>query len=593
MPYLLVPPPARGAEWVGGTILPIAPTKKASGFEVDLHAPRVADRLEIVGLPAPYLKRARLEGSGDRVRWTVLQEETTVFDLPEEKLTRQEVAFAPGEYRYLRLTWDDTNSARLPLPRAARARLVGLAAGPPALSAPLVFERRPSEPGVSRYAISLPGARLPLVGIELSVASGYVLRRARVTESRLDGAQMVPVELGRAMLRRAVRNDLAAAELRVPIGASEGSRLELMVEDGNNPPLDLAGVTAIFAELPWIYLEAPPSGDLVARFGSARAAAPRYDLEAARPSIARTRVADATWGERADLAPVGPVAAPAGAMPAVGAALDTSAFGYRRPVPAGPSGLTAVRLDAAVLARTRFSDLRIVTPDAHQVPYLVERLDEPLAIDLPAPQAAPGAGPGGEESGSAGSHSSYRLRLPETGLPASRLVMDTPARVFTRVVRVFVEREDRRSPKGRAFDQVTESTWTHSEPEWPAPPLSLALPDRMPDTLWLVVDEGDNSPLPLARPRLLLPAFRLRFFREADAPLTLLYGNPAATAPRYDLALLAPRLVGAPAHEVWPGPEGAPQDAGSRTLSPTRIFWAALVGAVVVLVVLLARLLRS
>jgi hypothetical protein len=312
--YLLVPPPARAPDWTAGAVLPVAATKKTSGFEVDLHAPRTADRLAISGLRAPYLKRARLEGSGDRSHWTVLQEETTVFDLPDEKLTRTEIDFAAGEYRYLRVTWDDSSSARLALPRAVRARLVASVATPAPLRAPLVFERRASEPGISRYRLSLPGSRLPIVAIELSVSGGYVLRRARVTESRLAGSQMAPVELGAAILRRAVRDDVAAAELRVPLSAPQESTLELIVEDGNNPPLELTGISAISAELPWIYFEAETKAHLVAKFGSPKAAAPRYDLEAARPSIPRIRPAEATWGERVDRAPsVAP--APASAMP--------------------------------------------------------------------------------------------------------------------------------------------------------------------------------------------------------------------------------------------------------------------------------------
>jgi hypothetical protein len=51
--------------------------------------------------------------------------------------------------------------------------------------------------------------------------------------------------------------------------------------------------------------------------------------------------------------------------------------------------------------------------------------------------------------------------------------------------------------------------------------------------LLLVVDEGDNTPLPVTAARL-LPAHRLRFFRERNAPLRFVYGNVNMTPPRYD-----------------------------------------------------------
>ena len=100
------------------------PTPKTSGFEIDLGEPITIDRFRIDGLAPPFLKRVRLEGSGDRARWTLLVAEGTVFNLPEERLVQTELAFTPGPYRYLRLTWDDTRSGRLPQPASSSAREV-------------------------------------------------------------------------------------------------------------------------------------------------------------------------------------------------------------------------------------------------------------------------------------------------------------------------------------------------------------------------------------------------------------------------------------------------------------------------------------
>lgn len=589
VPYLLVQPVPRAAQWVRGRLLPIAATKKSSGFEVDLGAARAVDRLLMEGLPRPYLKRVRVEGSGDRARWTLLADEATVFNLPDEKLTREQVEFGAGEFRYLRVTWDDTSSARMPLPRSAAARLVAPGAPPATLRAPLHVERRDSEPGVSRYRVALPAPRMPVAALELSVGSGYVLRQARVMEARLNGAELIPVELGAAVLRRAVRDNLAASELRVPIAAPQERELELVVEDGSNPPLDLTGVTAVFAELPWIYFEAASTRSILGRYGATNATAPRYDLEAVRPSLGRMRIADANWGEPLALegAATRPGAAP---VPVLGAAVDAGSFAYRRGIPLGPHGLTALRLDAAVLSHSPFRDLRIVTPGGKQVAYLVERLDEPLALGLALKPAPPLS----DDGAFAGANQTvYRVDLPASGLPSSRLVLQTTSRVFSRTVRVLAQPRQPNTRNDRRLDLLGESSWTHAEPETPAPALTLQLAGLLPATLLVVVDEGDNSRLPIEAARLLVPAYRLRFFRETDEPLSLLYGNGAAAAPRYDLALLAPRLVGAAAHEVWPAPENASSGPPARLVTASKVFWGALIAAVLVLLAILGRLLRT
>src|SRR5882672_7451404 len=118
-PYLVIAPPSHAPVWRPGQLLPIAVTKTDSSFEVDFGAAaRTLDRVRIAGLPAPFLKRFRLEGSGDRSRWTLLIDEGTLFDLPDEGLHLMEMPFQAGEYRYLRVTWDDRESGVVPLPRS-------------------------------------------------------------------------------------------------------------------------------------------------------------------------------------------------------------------------------------------------------------------------------------------------------------------------------------------------------------------------------------------------------------------------------------------------------------------------------------------
>lgn len=589
--YLLIAPPAPTERWQEGTVLPIQSTEEESGFEVDLGSAVRVDRLRLKGIPAPFLKRMRLEGSGDRNHWSVLVDSGTVFDLPDEHLKRTEIGFAPGEFQYLRVTWDDRNSAPVSLPANVAARAVMPSAALAATSVPVTFERRSSEPGRSRFRLHLPGAHLPVTAIELTCGAGHLLRDARVNEPRLSGSTVVPVALGSSTLRRAVRNDAVAADLRIPILRPDGPDLDLVVDDGSNPSLELLGVSAELAPLPWIFFESATGETLTARYGDPTLAAPRYDLEAMRSSVDTMQLVDAHWGESRDLGPPPTAEVPEGnGLPATGAPIEPSAFQYARALPAGPAGLTAVVLDAAVLAHSRgLADLRIVDGDGHQVPYVFETLDEPLALELDALQ--PALAPTPQRAG----ESRYRLRLPYENLPAAQLVLTTTARVFDRRVTLTVERppiDPRSEPR---TETVVSTTWRHADPDEAAPALVMNLPSLRVATAELVIDEGDNSPLPLSRPKLLLPANRLRCFRNSGQELTLLYGQPSLGAPRYDLALLAPQVIGARANEVVPAPEApaAKLPAKHGTATQTQLFWGALIAAVVVLLVLIGRLLAK
>jgi hypothetical protein len=590
VPYLVVPPPDPARHWQDGRIEAILPTKDASGFEADLGDVVRVDRMRMGGLPAPWLKRARLEGSGDRQRWVVLAPEVTVFDLPDQGLQRTEIAFEPVAVRHLRLTWDDRSSARVSLPAAVSAELASVTVPSPVL-APLGFERRSSEPGTSRFRVRLPGPGLPVRALEFDCGGGPLLRPVRVTEPELAGDAVMPRELGRGTLRRVAREDVVAADLRVAIAPPRELELELVVDDQDNPPLDLRAVRTELPPLPWLYFESPDGAALTARFGTSDLSAPRYDIEAARGTVESANVPTATWGERTALpAPPPPPRDASTDLATAGAPIALDGFRWVRDIPAGPPGLTALEIDAAVLAHSAgLADVRVVDATGRQVPYVVERLGEPLTMSLPAPAIDRTT----SDAGAPG-HTTYRVELPYASLPHPRLVLETTGRVFEREVTVRGERPpDPRT--GERWQTIRSVAWRHVDGERPAPPLTIELPSLAGTSVLLDVDDGDNSPLPVTAARLLLPASRLRFVRVDDAVLVLAYGAPGLPAPRYDLGLLAPRILGASAVEIAPSPEraGVASDATERSqVLDRRIFWGVLAGAVVVLLVVLARLLR-
>ena len=178
-------------------------------------------------------------------------------------------------------------------------------------------------------------------------------------------------------------------------------------------------------------------------------------------------------------------------------------------------------------------------------------------------------------------------------MPPARLILTTSECLLQRAITIQVKRAalDRRSEMHA--ETIADANWRHTDPETASPPLTLEIPSLAETTLTIVVDEGDNRPLPFTAPRVELPRYRVRFFYPAGSKLNLLYGQNAVSAPRYDLELLAPRLVGVSSRELALDSENAAPAAPDKTPRQTTIFWGALIGAVIVLLLLLVRLLRT
>ena len=595
VPYMLFRSPVRQQEWANGEVLPIAATDKTSGFEADFQAAQPIDAVRVIGLRPPFLKRLVVEGSGDREHWTMLASEATLFDLPDQGLQRIEVAFQRGSYRYVRVTWDDRNSGRVSVPSRVQARHLAGLVPPPPLTVRVPAERRRSEPGRSRYRINLPGPHLPVTAVDVIVPPDvHVFRPAVVRESRLSGTNVQPADLGRARLTQVAHEGVVAAAMRIPIEPPTEPQIDLVVEDGNNPPLDVRSVAIVFDELPWVYFEAP-GGPLIARYGDPSANPPSYDLEATRKAVRIESVADAAWGAPRRIAPpTGPGAPPAGG-PDPGPVLDPNLFEVRRTIPDGPAGLVALLVDADALAHSRgpdahFADLRIIDDANRQVPYVVERRDEPLELPVSIERRSPRVSRPATTAGR--TRSSYLMRLPEPNLPPAQLVIETSARVFQRGAELSVERPPDRSHRDAWQQVIARTTWSHMENDEAASALILRLPKVGFAEVWLSIDEGDNSPLALTGARLLLPSYRIRFYRRPGSTLRLVYGRSDLAAPQYDLALLAPQVLGVEAHELAAAPSSAGAGGRAGDFISRRTFWIFLSTAVLVLLGLIVRLAR-
>ena len=390
----------------------------------------------------------------------------------------------------------------MPLPARVEARLAGSGGPPEPLREAIPFERRASEPGAEPLRLRLPAAGLPIASIEVGVPSGNVLREARDPRvaPRRRPSRAVRAGRGDAPSRRAGRrgggrDDDPSRRPRPKPSWSSSSRTR-----GTRPSTS-PRVTALFEGLPWIYFESADGSPLSARFGAVPASRPPLRPRGAAPGDHAGRGPVALGRELGRPAARGGRRAPAatGAGVPPGAALDLAGFRVSRPIPPGPAGLTALRLDAAVLAASpQLSDVRIATADGRQVPYLLETLGEPLVVKLPAPQRAddprPRSGPG-----EARRVSFHRLELPFDRLPAARLELETTARVFTRRVALLA--------RGSAAAPRPPGRSSRSPRRRGRPPTPIATRPRSFSTcrrtrgreLFVSIDDGDNAALPLGQ----------------------------------------------------------------------------------------------
>ncbi len=286
------------------------------------------------------------------------------------------------------------------------------------------------------------------------------------------------------------------------------------------------------------------------------------------------------------------LAAPVPVVPP-GAPLEMKEFRYTRNVEPMLTGVAVLTLDASILSHSSLDDLRLADAEGRQIPYILEDSPDALVLELPEPKRI---------EDRSRSNSRYRIALPYPTLPASRLVLETSSSVFERSVRL----EGPENRRGEPRWSLGGERWTHTAggsgvsngsngPDGRDEPASFALdlPDRPGRTIDLILDEGDNAPLPLGRLRLEIPTQRLRFVHPGGEKVKLLYGNARLPAPRYDLALIASQLDPNGAEEVRLSREPSLGSSSDPSRVPRGLFWGALAAAVAVLLLLLTRLLQE
>ncbi|MEX2044292.1 MAG: hypothetical protein WD941_03000, partial [Opitutus sp.] len=378
------------------------------------------------------------------------------------------------------------------------------------------------------------------------------------------------------------------AQLALPLDFAPQTReLLVHIQNGDSPPLALDSVSARQHPVNLLF-HASAAGNYTLLTGNPQAAAPRYDLAA---FAAEMRTAAATAAVPGALEPMpgyhprdSLAEPPLPDVPLAGAPLDTKDWLYHRAVQISRAGVQELELDPEALARARpdFADLRLLR-NGNQIPYVLESPALARSLVLTPVVTPDGSRPG---------YSVWRLTLPQAGLPLQRLVLTCSSPLFSREFRIH---EKVTGTDGRTREiRLAGGAWSRM-PEPGVPETRIfELSDRIQtDTLWIETDNGDNPAITLGAVQAVHPVVRLVFKVAGTDGCALAYGNAEAGAPRYDLRLVAVKLLTSGRHAAWPADGGQPAAAGSllTRLNNRYVLWGALTLVVVVLLVVVAKLL--
>jgi hypothetical protein len=321
--------------------------------------------------------------------------------------------------------------------------------------------------------------------------------------------------------------------------------------------------------------------------GNSIAAAPRYDIAAIKQRLTGASAIQATPGALASSKSFEkPTALPE--VDAKGISIDLDRCRYRKPVAIRAPGVIQIDLDTEVLAHSdaTLRDLRLVQ-DGRQIPFVIEQPDdgaprfvEPAVTVTPDPKRP--------------SVTIWTVTMPLDSLPASRLTCASATPLFDRQIVARALVKDSFGNETRLH--LGSARWIRKPGDASAEHTIAFNRARLPETLTLETDNGDNPPIDLANVRVHYPTVRLVAKITEASPAFLYYGNDRAVHPQYDLQLVRAELSSAPKERVTPGAEeklsAGPKDERTGG-SGSPWLWLALAAVVGVLLWVLARMLPS
>jgi hypothetical protein len=530
-----------------------------------------------------FMKAADVEGSNDGATWEKLAGGDSLFQLPNGA-TKLRLSFPEGAWQFLRITIDDLGSSPVPF-TGARLRKARTTA--PAEPVAVTIKSRDESPGTTRLALDLGAANLTLGSLRIDTNEPVFTRAVTLAVPEVGDDGIRERNVADAEIYRVNVNGKNEALLEIPLESQIPTReLFVLIQNEDSPPLSIDSVRADRRLVRLTFFANQP-GQYSLLSGNSQCAAPRYDLSALSGKLKNATAMDVVPSA---LAP-NPNYKPPEALAAVtltGAKIDSANWKFRKPLSLMQTGAQQVELDPEVLARSQPDqrDIRIVCGE-YQLPFIFDRTSLSRPISLSAAAANDPKKP---------ALSRWSLKLPQPGLPVTRVVCASSSPLFHRQMRLWEEVTDERGDKFAS--ELGRATWDQT-PNSPKRYLVIELNARpQSDRLFLETDNGDNPAIELHDFRSYYPVTRVLFKATPDPALKvwLYYGNLDATAPRYDLTLVAGELLKAERSTVTAGPEqnlsSKPSFAGQTLTGSTRyIFWGALALVVIVLLAIMSRFL--
>ncbi len=422
--------------------------------------------------------------------------------------------------------------------------------------------RKQATARLTRSSCICPTPKLPIVELRLASPDLAFSREARVYESLVFRDELSRRVVGAGELTRAPDG---TEKTSIALGELSSGTLELEVER-QGTPFALDRVTAIVEPRRLIFV-APNASPLKLLYGSATAQPPSYDLADALRHGLPKEPATARLG-----VPLDQGSKPALAPPARGPALDAAAWKQRTPI-ALPKQGTLAYLDLGRPSMADGSDVRIVDAARRQVPFIVEASER--SSEAPVPFV----------TRHEGRISTLALTL-DVRERISQLVLRASAPAyFEREVELSVPTRDQRGVTGKRV--VASARW-QQHPDRAISPLFLPVSLEGEPTAELTIADGDNPPLEIASVSASHRRRRIDFPFEPEDKLELWSGNPAASAPHYDLELVAARLISSPAAAATLASTTIETPPAAAPGTP-RWFWWIAVGSGLLVVLALVR----
>jgi hypothetical protein len=576
--------------------VPVARVARPSSFDVKVSlgateitiATGTADKLSALSLETPnpfFLRSARVETSPDGLDWTMLDRGVPIFrEWGAEKL---EIPMGGRAAPLVRITVADNKDA--PIPFTGARLLLEAQPSPSALPAGSHVSGRDEFAGETVLTLALDGRNMPLAALDFETREPLFMRRVTVAIREVRGTVPSERTIGSGTIFRvALNGEPVREQLELPLVCTPDTReLLIHIHNGDSPPLAVDAVRLKRWPVTLLFM-APVAGTYSLLSGNPQAAAPHYDLAGFAGEMRGANASAVIPGdveETPDYHPNDALGAPP--MPDVplsGAPLDAREWRFRRSIQISDPGVQELELDPEALSNARpdFADLRLLR-EGNQIPYVLER--PVLARSL-------GVSPDSTPDPKRPSLSIWALHLPKAGLPLQSVILTSTTSLFQRQFRIF---EKRSAQDGGTYDfTLASGGWSRTpQPGVPEDHVFEMQERARTNTLWIETDNGDNPAIAIGVVQLVYPVVRL-VFKVADADsLALAYGNTSINAPRYDLGLVAGRLLTSNRNIARLGADV--QETGTRNpfagINGGMVFWGALALVVVALLAVVAKLL--